>query len=132
VTEPAPHPLAWRDLTGALGPVQLTRPAGATFVNADDLSAYLRAAMPGRVPHVPPVDFERAEVVLIASGTRSSTGYALHVLSVTERSDRVIVAVREETPTPSDPVRAELTYPHRLIELRRPGKPVSVHWQGRP
>lgn len=130
--EPEPHPLAWRDVTRSLGPVELTRPAGATFESFDDLSAYLRAAMPGRVPRPLPVDFERNEVILIASGARSSTGYALHVLSVTERSDRVIVTVREETPTLSDPVRAQVTYPHRLIELRRPGKPVSVHWQGRP
>jgi hypothetical protein len=131
-TEPAPHPLAWRDLTGSLGPVELTRPAGATFEKLSGLNAYLRIAMPGRVPKTPPVDFEHNEVVLIASGARSSTGYALHVLSVTEHGDRVIVAVREDTPSLNDPVRAHVTYPHRLIALRRPNKPVSVRWQGRP
>jgi hypothetical protein len=131
-TGPAPNPLAWRDVTSALGPVELTRPAGATFESPSDLGAYLRVAMPGLIPRTPPVDFKRDEVVLIASGARSSTGYALRVLSVTERGDRVIVAVREETPSLSDPVRAEVTYPHRLIELTRPGKPVSVHWEGRP
>ena len=119
-------------MTSTLGPAELTRPAGATFENPSDLSAYLRVAMPGSIPKAPAVDFVHDQVVLIASGARSSTGYALRVLSVTERGDRVIVAVREETPSLSDTVRAELTYPHRLIELRRPGKPVSVHWEGRP
>jgi hypothetical protein len=71
-------------------------------------------------------------VVLIASGARSSTGYALRVLSVTEHGDRVVVDIREETPTLDEPVTARLTYPTRLIALRRPGKRVVVHWEGRP
>jgi PrcB C-terminal len=119
-------------VTKELGPVELTRPAGVTFERQSQLGAYLRGAIPGIVPPVVPVDWEKNEVVLIASGARSSTGYALRVLSVTDRGDRVVVDVRERTPTLKTPVRAMLTYPHLMILLRRPGKPVVVHFEGRP
>jgi hypothetical protein len=112
--------------------VELTRAAGATFESPGDLAAYLRTAAPGTTPPAPKIDWARDEAVLIASGARSSTGYALHVLSVTDHGGRVVVAVREETPTLNEPVTARLTYPRRLIVLRRPGKRVSVRWQGRP
>jgi hypothetical protein len=124
--------VAWRDATAQLRGIELTRPAGVTFLKPGDLAAYLRQAVPGRIPPAPRIDWAKDEVVLIASGARSSTGYALHVLSVTDRGGRVVVDVREETPTLSTPVTARLTYPHRLLVLRRPGKPVTVHWEGRP
>jgi hypothetical protein len=119
-------------VTRELGPIELTRPAGVTFERQSQVGAYLRDAAPGIVPPVLPVDWTRNEVVLIASGARSSTGYALRVLSVTDRGDRVVVDVRERTPTLATPVKAMLTYPHRLIQLRRPGKRVVVHFEGRP
>jgi hypothetical protein len=116
-------------VTGELGNAQFPRPAGATFESAADLDAYLRVEMPGRIPHPPKIDFTRDEVVLIASGARSSTGYALQVLSVTERGGSVVVAVHEQRPTLGDRVTATVTYPHRLIVFRRPGKPVTVKWK---
>jgi hypothetical protein len=127
-----PKALAWRDVTPQLGRAQLTRPAGATFEKQSDLDAYLRQAVPGRVPPALGIDWSRDEVVLIASGARSSTGYALRVRSIKDHGDRVVVDVREEAPTLDEPVTARLTYPHRLIALRRPGKRVVVHFEGRP
>ncbi len=124
--------IVWRDLTGELGPVEFPRSTSHAFITRARLVKTLRAAMPGRAPDPPAIDFARDEAVLIAAGPRSSTGYDLRVLSVEQRGGRVVVLVREVTPTLATPVTAGLTYPHRLIVFRRPHKPVTVRWQGRP
>jgi len=78
----------------------------------------------------PPVDFSKRQLLLVASGPRSSTGYAVEVLSVTERDDKITVKVQEKTPTLSDRVEPVVTYPYRLLSLPA-GKTVSVDWAGR-
>lgn len=88
--------------------------------------------MPGRAPAVPPIDFTRDEAVLIATGPRSSTGYALRVLRVKEQRDRVVVVVRERAPSLGDRVQARVTYPYRLIVFSRIPKLVTIDYLGRP
>jgi hypothetical protein len=126
------RPLAWRDLTGQMGPAELPRPAGRVFGSAQELRHFLIAAMPGRAPELPRIDFRRREAVLLATGPRSSTGYAVEVESVSEERGRVVVQVRERTPSLGDPVAARVTYPYRLITLPRRDKPVEIIWKGRP
>jgi hypothetical protein len=70
--------------------------------------------------------------VLAATGPRSSTAYRLDVVGVTEERDRVVVTLRERTPTLAHPGRAALTYPYRLLVLPNHRKPVHVHIEGRP
>lgn len=77
-----------------------------------------------------PVDFSRHELLLVAPGPRSSTGYSVRILSVTERGSTVTVKVRERTPTLADHVEARVTYPFRLLSLPA-GKDVRVAWAGR-
>jgi hypothetical protein len=69
--------------------------------------------------------------VLISPGPRSSTGYSVRILSVTEQRRRIVVRAREETPQLGEPVRAVATYPYKLIVLRLTLKPVRVIWEGR-
>ncbi len=126
------RPLAWRDVTRQLGPAELPRPAGRMFNSAQELRRFLIAAMPGREPDLPGIDFERREAVLLATGPRSSTGYAVEVENVREERGRVVVHVRERTPSLGDPVAARVTYPYRLITLPRRDKPVEIIWEGRP
>jgi hypothetical protein len=68
--------------------------------------------------------------VLISPGPRSSTGYGVEVLSVSEQRRSILVRARELTPSLGDPVQARVTYPYRLIELPRSRKPVGIDWQG--
>lgn len=96
-----------------------------TFVKVVD------AAMPGRAPAPPPVDWNRLETVMIAVGPRSSTGYSVHVLRVLERRRSITVYAREQTPSLGDPVRAQVTYPYRVITIPRSHKPVYIKLQGR-
>jgi hypothetical protein len=91
----------------------------------------LRQAMPGRGPAAPTVDWPRQEVVMIAVGPRSSTGYSVHVQRVVERRRNITVYARERTPSLGESVRAEVTYPYRVIAIGRSHKPVYVKLEGR-
>lgn len=122
--------LAWEDVK--LGPAEFPRSAGRAFGSPDELRRFLIAAMPGRTPDSPRIDFRRREAVLLATGPRSSTGYAVDVESVREERGRIVVRVRERTPSLGDPVAARVTYPYRLITLPRRNKPVEIIWEGRP
>jgi hypothetical protein len=87
---------------------------------------------PGRVIHLPNVDFGTREIYLVAAGPRSSSGYELQIVRVSDLGDHVVVVVHERTPTLGDPVQARVTYPFRLIALPRSDKPVKLKWPGRP
>ena len=126
------RPLAWQDLTAQLAAAEFPHPAGRVFGSAPKLRKFLIAAMPGRTPKSPRIDFRRREAVLLATGPRSSTGYAVEVESVREQHGRILVRVRERTPSLGDPVAARVTYPYRLITLPRRDKPVEIIWEGRP
>jgi hypothetical protein len=77
-----------------------------------------------------PVDFSTQQLLLVSPGPRSSTGYSVQVLSVTERDDTITVKVRERAPSLADHVEAQVTYPYRLLSLPA-GKAVFVDWLGR-
>jgi hypothetical protein len=126
------HELAWRDLNAELGRVEFTRKVTAVYHSPRPFRRLLEATMPGRAPTLPRVDWSREEVVVIALGPRSSTGYSLRVLRVVERRRGIDVYAREQTPSLGDPVTARVTYPYRALAIRRSGKPVSVKLQGRP
>jgi PrcB C-terminal len=88
--------------------------------------------MPGRRIHLPQIDFTRREAVLVAAGPRSSTGYELRVLGVRERGDRLVVTVRERTPSLGQKVTAGVTYPFLLLSVPRSDKRLLLKWLGRP
>jgi hypothetical protein len=106
----APRPVAYTDLTRAVGTLEFTRITRELFRSRADLVA----------------------VYLVAAGPRSSTGYELRIERVQDQGDHVMVVVREDTPSLGDPVEARVTYPFRLIALPRTGEPVKLKWPGRP
>jgi hypothetical protein len=126
------HPVAWRDLTPQLGQVEFTRKVTAVYQSREPFARLLAATMPGRAPQPPPVDWKRDQVVVIALGPRSSTGYSLRILRVVERRRGIDVYARERTPALGEPVTARVTYPYRAIAMRSSAKPVYVKLQGRP
>ena len=124
--------IAWRDVTAQLRGATFDRATTRRFGTRRDLEQYLARALPGRAPRTPRLPPAHGEVLLIAAGPRSSTGYHLAVESVLDQSGRILVRVREQTPTLGTPVAARVTYPYRLIVFPGSRKPVSVQWQGRP
>jgi hypothetical protein len=98
-----------------------------------DATAKLRGFAPVRpLLRVFPSRNPNETSVLVAGGPRSSTAYRLDVARVVEERDRVVVTIRERTPTLAHPGQARITYPYRLIVLPTHGKHVHVHWEGRP
>jgi hypothetical protein len=124
------EPLRYRDVTAQLH-VQPVLEFARRFHRAEQLSDYVRRSG-ARGAHVPRIDWARDDALLVASGPRSSTGYALRVVRATSERGRIVVVVRELTPTLRNPGRAQLTYPYRLLVFHRTAKPVVVEWQGRP
>jgi hypothetical protein len=122
------RPVAWRDLAGEIGPLTIADSERRLFREREALDRYLARA--GARGATPPVDFSRRQLLLVAPGPRSSTGYAVEVLSVSERDGEINVRVRERTPTPQDRVEARVTHPYRLLSLPA-GRDVTVDWLGR-
>ena len=119
-------------MSAQLRPAEFTRQIRQIFKSRSDLLDYLEHAMPGRRIHLPPIDFSRREAVLVAAGPRSSTGYQLRVLGVRESNGRLVVTVRERTPSLGDRVTAKVTYPFRLLSVPRSGLSLRLKWLGRP
>ena len=107
-----------RDLEARLPPLPL---AGAA--TSSGLSRRAR---------VPPIDFARDEVLLAAIGARSSTGYGVHIESISDERSRIVVRVRETTPSLGEHVQARVTYPYVLATIPRSDKRVHFVWLGRP
>lgn len=125
------RPLAYRDLTARLGPLQFPRPTFRVFLKPEKLVTYLDAIMPGRAPAPPPIDFAHRKAILISVGPRSSTGYAVRIVRVVEERSRVVVVAREQTPTLRDRVVPGVTFPYRLITIPRRSKRTAFELEGR-
>jgi len=126
------RPVPYVDLTRQAGQLEFTHITVKLFDNRRDLAEMLERNNPGRRIELPHINFRRQEVYLVAAGPRSSTGYDLRIVRVRNQDGRVVVVVREQTPSLGDPVQARITYPFRLIALPRKDKPVKVKWLGRP
>jgi hypothetical protein len=125
-------PVVWTDLTPQLGTIEFTRKVTAVYHSRAPFVRLLDATMPGRAPEPPPHNWARDQVVVIALGPRSSTGYKLRILRVVERRRGIYVYAREDTPSLGDPVRPQITYPYRVLSMHGSAKPVYIKLEGRP
>lgn len=107
------------------------RPTISVIRDEKKLDKLFVVATFGRHPDPPRIDFSRREAVLVTTGPRSSTGYALEVESVTAAGGTVDVVVREVTPSLGDRVVPRLTYPLLLFTLPKSRKHVHVTYAGR-
>jgi len=126
------QPYPFRDLTRAQGRVEFTRKVTAVYHLRAPYERLLEATMPGRAPKPAAVNWSRDQLVVIALGPRSSTGYSLRIRRVVKRRRGIYVYAVEETPSLSDRVAARVTYPYRLLAMHASGEPVYVKLQGRP
>ena len=119
------RPVEWRALS--VGPLQITYQQRRLFRDRNQLEAYLARTGAKRVPRI---DFSSRQLLLLATGARSSSGYAIDVLGATEKDGGITVEVRERSPGIAEHVDPHVTYPYRLISLPA-GKNVFVDWIGR-
>jgi hypothetical protein len=128
----AENQLAWQDVTAQMGPVLWPKSVSRSFWRRRQVVRYLARTFPLRPPEVPAFDFDRRRLVLVAAGPRSSTGYGVRIVRITERRKTIDVLARETTPSLDTPVVARPTSPYRLITVPATSKRVYVQWQGRP
>ena len=121
----------WVDVTHRMRAIEFTRRVQGVYHSRAAFERLLEATMPGRAPEPPPHDWAHDQIVVIALGPRSSTGYSLRILSVVERRRGIYVEAREETPSLGEPVTARVTYVYRLLSMPGKAKPVYVKLQGR-
>jgi len=132
IAESGAREVPWQDVTGRFGPVPWPRQQMHAVRSRGQLERVLRKATGRAAPKVPPIDFRRRTAILAATGPRSSAGYDLYVVRVTERRDRVVVVLREWLLQPGSLAVAQLTYPYRLITISRTAKPLFFRLEGRP
>ena len=124
--------VAWQDVTTSLGPVLWPKSVTRSFWKPRQVTRFLARTFPQGAPAAPPFDFAHRRLILVAAGPRSSTGYGLEILRVTERRGDIRVLARETTPSLGQRVEPRLTSPYRLIAIPATGKRVYVSWAGRP
>jgi hypothetical protein len=69
------------------------------------------------LPTPPPVDFTSHMLILVASGTRPSGGFAIKVQSVTPRGQSLEVVVHETCPAKGARVSMALSQPVEVVRL---------------
>jgi hypothetical protein len=124
-------PVAWSDVTHRMGAVEFTRRVQGVYHSRAAFERLLDATMPGRAPKPPPHDWAHDQIVVIALGPRSSTGYSLRIQRVVERRRGIYVYAREVAPSLGEPVTARVTYVYRLLSMHGSAKPVYVKLEGR-
>jgi hypothetical protein len=126
------HAIPWTDVTAELGPVRWPKQFSVVFHSRRALVRWLaKNALPPK-PTAPQIDFRHRAVLLAAVGPRSSTGYAVEVVRVTERRGRIDALLRERTPRLGERQSARLTFPYRLLTIHATTKPIYFSYEGRP
>jgi hypothetical protein len=119
------EPVEWHAV--AVGPLTVTFQERRLFRTRRQLASFLEQTSAKRMPRV---DFSSRQLLLVTTGPRSSSGYAIDVLGATEKDGKITVKVRERAPGLSKRVDPHVTYPYRLISLPA-GHEVFVDWVGR-
>jgi PrcB C-terminal len=123
-------PVAWSDITSEVGTARWARPTISVIKNQVKLAQLFEVALLPPRPRPPRVDFSLREVVLIAVGPRSSTGYSLQVMRVTQ-SGNIDILVRERAPSLGEKVNPVITFPYLLLTVPKSDRHVSVKYVGR-
>jgi hypothetical protein len=113
-----------------VGPARWARPTISVVHDSEKLRKLFEVALLPPRPKPPTIDFAHHDAVVITVGPRSSTGYSLRVVRVTE-SGNLDILVRERTPRLGEKVTPTITYPYLLLVVPKLDKHVSVHYQGR-
>jgi hypothetical protein len=124
--------IAWDDVTAQMPSVLWPKSVTRSFWKRRQVVRYLARTFPGSPPKVPPFDFAHRRLILVAAGPRSSTGYGVDIVRITERRSTIDVLARETAPGLGNRRSPRLTSPYRLIAIPATSKRVYVQWRGRP
>jgi protease stability complex PrcB-like protein len=131
VVEDGSKPVAWTDVTARMPPALWPKSVSRSFWKEEQLVRFLDRTFPERAPKAPRFDFARRRLILVSAGPRSSTGYGVRIVRITERRSTIDVLAKETTPSLGRPGVPRLTSPYRLVTIPATSKRVYVQWQGR-
>ena len=116
-----------------MGPVLWPKSVTRSFWKRRQVTRYLTRTFPEGAPKVPAFDFTHRRLVLVAGGPRSSTGYGVRIVRITEKRSTIGACL------PGDHARGgrrRRAAGHLAVPADHdPGyadKRVNVQWQGRP
>ena len=132
MVEDGSRSVAWTDVTGLMGPALWPKSVSRSFWKEEQLVRFIDRTFPEGAPKAPQFDFARRRLILVSAGPRSSTGYGVRIVRITERRSTIDVLAKETTPSLDHPGVPRLTSPYRMITIPATSKRVYVQWQGRP
>ena len=91
-----------------------------------------RANVKGGDPNPPKVDWAKEMVLAVYMGARPTGGYAVRIPSVTEEKEKLVAAVAERKPGPTELVSQAFTAPFTLVAVAKSEKAVewkTVEWK---
>ena len=112
----------WKDPARSRSRIAISRGARAPgaagqterrFRRRDTLATYVQSVRPGEPLRLPPIDFSHDEAVFVAVGPRSSTGYALRVVSAEAEHGRVGITLASRHPDST--IRSRHTSRTRIV-----------------
>ena len=124
-------PVAWRDVSSQVGTFSPESAAAKSFITPTHVVRALDRLDPRHRHRLPRVEWGREELLVLALGPRSATGYDLRVLRVVDQRSRVLVVLREQAPRLGESAAARLVSPYRAIVIPTRHKPVAVAWSDR-
>jgi len=80
-------------------------------------------------PELPQIDFQKEMIIAVFMGKRSSGGYDIEIVRITETREEILVDVKEKEPPPGSLRTMALTQPYHIVVIRR--SPLPVRFQPR-
>lgn len=81
------------------------------------------------IPALPEVNFSKEMVVALFSGRRYSSGYSIEVYDIQEKTNTIVVFVKEYSPGSNCIVAQSVTYPFQIIRIPRSEKEIGFDSQ---
>lgn len=83
-------------------------------------------------PDTPQTDFNKNEIIAVFMGQKPSGGYAVEIVGVEKKTDKLVVKVKESSPPPDAMVTMALTSPYHVVEIPRTDLAVEFVNQAAP
>lgn len=77
------------------------------------------------LPPLPEVDFSRETVIAAFLGTKTTGGYGIEIIDLTEIEGKLTAAVKTRTPSPGEMVTMAITRPYHIVKVNISGKNIE-------
>ena len=78
------------------------------------------------MPDMPSINFKNTTVVAFFLGEKQGTGWKINIISVIEKSDRIIISIKQVPPVAYENPEIK-TYPFNIIKFKKTEKKILIH-----